>query len=252
MREIGAGAIIHFSPGGAASYNKSRPFKSRRIAHLPFSHFLFFDVLLGKKDEFRRLYAQLELLKDKNVRLGNRRLVAKIAAMQEAANSAETQVATIHAISATLRSCETSEVMSSTQGEESLNDSESEEVAKKGTQGKRRSKCFVCIESSSSSTSKSSSAKKKGGNKGAAAKRASRSTSVNYPSESAAVEEQQPPPPPPATNVKPPPPAAALTVKGISDVKTEQQQSKAEEQPEKQVSNEYNIVLFVFCLFFII
>lgn len=37
------------------------------------------------QEEFRRLYIQLELLKEKNVRIGNRHLVAKISAMQEAA-----------------------------------------------------------------------------------------------------------------------------------------------------------------------
>lgn len=39
------------------------------------------------QEEFRRLYAQLEELKERNMRLGNRHLVAKIAAMQEAADN---------------------------------------------------------------------------------------------------------------------------------------------------------------------
>ncbi|KAK7080003.1 hypothetical protein SK128_012093 [Halocaridina rubra] len=42
------------------------------------------------QEEFRRLYMQLEMLKEKNLRLGNRLLFAKIAAMQEAANTAST------------------------------------------------------------------------------------------------------------------------------------------------------------------
>ncbi|CAG7828821.1 unnamed protein product [Allacma fusca] len=40
-----------------------------------------------KEEEFRRLYYQLEELKERNMRLGNRHLVAKITAMQEAADS---------------------------------------------------------------------------------------------------------------------------------------------------------------------
>ncbi|XP_075215096.1 putative G-protein coupled receptor CG31760 [Lycorma delicatula] len=37
------------------------------------------------QDEFRRLYTQLELLRERNMRVGNRHLAAKITAMQEAA-----------------------------------------------------------------------------------------------------------------------------------------------------------------------
>lgn len=44
-----------------------------------FSYFLYFQ------EEFRRLYTQLELLKEKNMRHGNRHLAAKITAMQDAA-----------------------------------------------------------------------------------------------------------------------------------------------------------------------
>ncbi|OXU29166.1 hypothetical protein TSAR_006034 [Trichomalopsis sarcophagae] len=57
----------------------------------------------GMMEEFRRLYTQLELLKEKNARLGNRNMVEKIAAMQEAANRAGTQVSAINAISWTLQ-----------------------------------------------------------------------------------------------------------------------------------------------------
>ncbi|XP_043278235.1 probable G-protein coupled receptor 158 [Venturia canescens] len=57
----------------------------------------------GVTEEFRRLYAQLELLKEKNMRLGNRHLATKIQAMQEAAGRAETQISTIQAISSSLR-----------------------------------------------------------------------------------------------------------------------------------------------------
>lgn len=41
------------------------------------------------QEEFRRLYMQLEHLKEKNMRFGNRHLTAKIAAMQEAASRQE-------------------------------------------------------------------------------------------------------------------------------------------------------------------
>lgn len=39
------------------------------------------------QDEFLRLYTQLELLKEKNMRIGNRHLASKITAMQDAARS---------------------------------------------------------------------------------------------------------------------------------------------------------------------
>ncbi|XP_012273429.1 probable G-protein coupled receptor CG31760 isoform X2 [Orussus abietinus] len=57
----------------------------------------------GVTEEFRRLCSQLEHLKERNMRSGNRELVAKITAMQEAANRAETQVSTIQAICSSLR-----------------------------------------------------------------------------------------------------------------------------------------------------
>ena len=60
------------------------------------------------QEEFRRLYTQLELLKEKNARLGNRQLFEKIVAMQEAANRVETQVSTIHPISWSLQEKESS------------------------------------------------------------------------------------------------------------------------------------------------
>ncbi|KAL2713907.1 putative G-protein coupled receptor CG31760 [Vespula squamosa] len=57
----------------------------------------------GTTEEFRRLIAQLDVLKEKNVLLGNHYLVSKIAAMQEAANRSEAQVSTIQAISTSIR-----------------------------------------------------------------------------------------------------------------------------------------------------
>lgn len=56
--------------------------------HLDYGWFImrmFFVTLF--QEEFRRLYGQLEELKERNMRLGNRHLVAKIAAMQEAADN---------------------------------------------------------------------------------------------------------------------------------------------------------------------
>jgi len=44
-------------------------------------------LAFSSQEEFRRLYFQLEELKERNMRLGNRHLVAKIAAMQEAADN---------------------------------------------------------------------------------------------------------------------------------------------------------------------
>lgn len=55
------------------------------------------------QEEFRRFINQLEVLKEKNVLLGNHHLVNKLAAMQEAANRAETQVSTIQTISSSMR-----------------------------------------------------------------------------------------------------------------------------------------------------
>ncbi|XP_054009864.1 probable G-protein coupled receptor 158 [Hylaeus anthracinus] len=63
----------------------------------------FTDESDGATEEFRRFINQLEVLKEKNVLLGNHHLVNKLAAMQEAANRAETRVSTIQAISSSMR-----------------------------------------------------------------------------------------------------------------------------------------------------
>lgn len=55
------------------------------------------------QEEFRRLCTQLELLKDRNSRKGNRMIICKIAAMLEAASHAETQISTVQAISSSMR-----------------------------------------------------------------------------------------------------------------------------------------------------
>ncbi|XP_076061423.1 putative G-protein coupled receptor CG31760 [Oratosquilla oratoria] len=44
------------------------------------------------QEEFRRLYMQLEVLKERNLRMGNRHLAAKITAMQQAASSPEVAI----------------------------------------------------------------------------------------------------------------------------------------------------------------
>lgn len=49
--------------------------------------FIFF--LSCPQEEFRRLYTQLELLKQRNMKLGNRHLQYKLSAMTEAANKDE-------------------------------------------------------------------------------------------------------------------------------------------------------------------
>lgn len=53
-------------------------------------------------DEFRRLLNQLEVLKEKNILLGNQELVSKLAAMLDASNRIEAQVSTIQAISTSI------------------------------------------------------------------------------------------------------------------------------------------------------
>ncbi|XP_026673296.1 uncharacterized protein LOC108629710 [Ceratina calcarata] len=63
----------------------------------------FTDESDGATEEFRRLINQLEVLKEKNVLLGNHHLVNKLAAMQEAAHRSEAQVSTIQAISSSMR-----------------------------------------------------------------------------------------------------------------------------------------------------
>lgn len=54
------------------------------------------------QEEFRRLLNQLEVLKEKNILLGNQELVGKLAAMLEASNRIEAQVSTIQAISTSI------------------------------------------------------------------------------------------------------------------------------------------------------
>lgn len=54
------------------------------------------------QEEFRRLLNQLEILKEKNLLLGNQELSSKLAAMLDASNRVEAQVSTIQAISTSI------------------------------------------------------------------------------------------------------------------------------------------------------
>lgn len=54
------------------------------------------------QEEFRRLLNQLEILKEKNILLGNQELSSKLAAMLDASNRVEAQVSTIQAISTSI------------------------------------------------------------------------------------------------------------------------------------------------------
>lgn len=54
------------------------------------------------QEEFRRLLNQLEILKEKNILLGNQELSSKLGAMLDASNRVEAQVSTIQAISTSI------------------------------------------------------------------------------------------------------------------------------------------------------
>jgi hypothetical protein len=64
--------------------------KNGKMFFLIFTIFGFFCL----QEEFQRLYTQLEQLKEKNMRLGNRHLAARISAMQEAAKQSYNE--TVH------------------------------------------------------------------------------------------------------------------------------------------------------------
>lgn len=54
------------------------------------------------QEEFRRLLNQLEILKEKNILLGNQELSSKLGAMLDASNRVEAQVSTIQVISTSI------------------------------------------------------------------------------------------------------------------------------------------------------
>ncbi|KAI4494446.1 hypothetical protein M0802_008938 [Mischocyttarus mexicanus] len=97
----------------------------------------------GSTEEFRRLIAQLDVLKEKNVLLGNHYLVNKIVSMQEAANRSEAQVSTIQAISTSIR-------LNDLNGSRTFVESEAgvscEKDHKRGGMGQHEKKCQACIE----------------------------------------------------------------------------------------------------------
>ncbi|XP_006610332.1 probable G-protein coupled receptor CG31760 [Apis dorsata] len=102
----------------------------------------FTDESDGATEEFRRFINQLEVLKEKNVLLGNHHLVNKLAAMQEAANRAETQVSTIQAISSSMR-------LNDLNGSTTIAETDvggSLKGDRKGGEVKGEKKCEACVE----------------------------------------------------------------------------------------------------------
>ncbi|CAK9826495.1 hypothetical protein ANTRET_LOCUS4339 [Anthophora retusa] len=96
------------------------------------------------QEEFRRLISQLEVLKEKNMLLGNHHLVNKLAAMQEAANRAETQVSTIQAISSSMRLNDLNG--STTIAETDVGGSFKSDADQKGEEIKEERRCQACVE----------------------------------------------------------------------------------------------------------
>ncbi|XP_076236374.1 metabotropic glycine receptor [Calliopsis andreniformis] len=104
----------------------------------------FTDESDGATEEFRRFINQLEVLKEKNVLLGNHHLVNKLAAMQEAANRAETQVSTIQAISSSMRLNDLSG--STAIAETDIGGSYQSDKEQKGGESKEEKRCQACVE----------------------------------------------------------------------------------------------------------
>ncbi|XP_011872163.1 PREDICTED: probable G-protein coupled receptor 158 [Vollenhovia emeryi] len=93
-------------------------------------------------EEFRRLLNQLEILKEKNILLGNQELSSKLAAMLDASNRIEAQVSTIQAISTNI--VQLNDLNKSTK-ETNLGQACQEQTrAGNGSQGENR--CRACIE----------------------------------------------------------------------------------------------------------
>ncbi|RZC38844.1 hypothetical protein BDFB_008764 [Asbolus verrucosus] len=69
--------------GKARAGNSQYTSTNSSVGGLEYSKYSEQDV----QEEFLRLYTQLELLKEKNMRIGNRHLASKITAMQDAARS---------------------------------------------------------------------------------------------------------------------------------------------------------------------
>ncbi|KAM0734433.1 putative G-protein coupled receptor [Formica fusca] len=96
-------------------------------------------------EEFRRLLNQLEVLKEKNILLGNQELVSKLAAMLDASNRIEAQVSTIQAISTSIiqsndldKSTKETNLGQACQG--------SQEQDRSGNDLQNENRCRACIE----------------------------------------------------------------------------------------------------------
>lgn len=74
--------------GKARSGNSQYTSTNSSIGGLEYSKYTEQDVL----EEFQRLSTQLEILKEKNMRMGNRHLASKIIAMQDAARSHDSTI----------------------------------------------------------------------------------------------------------------------------------------------------------------
>ncbi|XP_012541808.3 probable G-protein coupled receptor 158 [Monomorium pharaonis] len=93
-------------------------------------------------DEFRRLLNQLEVLKEKNILLGNQELSRKLAAMLDASNRVEAQVSTIQAISTSI--VQLNDLSKSTK-ETNLGQI-CQEQARAGNSSQGENRCRACIE----------------------------------------------------------------------------------------------------------
>ncbi|XP_034185543.2 metabotropic glycine receptor isoform X1 [Osmia lignaria lignaria] len=132
----------HFGATGKFLGKSSRPAgTSNQTNSISLQQGNFTDESDGATEEFRRFINQLEVLKEKNVLLGNHHLVNKLAAMQEAANRAETQVSTIQAISSSMR-------LNDLNGSTAIAETEVGEPYKSDEKGgdTKEKRCQACIE----------------------------------------------------------------------------------------------------------
>ncbi|KAG5329259.1 Y1760 protein, partial [Acromyrmex charruanus] len=93
-------------------------------------------------EEFRRLLNQLEILKEKNILLGNQELSRKLAAMLDASNRVEAQVSTIQAISTSI--VQLNDLNKSTK-ETNLGQA-CQEQTQTGNGSRSENRCRACIE----------------------------------------------------------------------------------------------------------
>ncbi|XP_060829665.1 metabotropic glycine receptor-like [Bombus pascuorum] len=135
----------HSGATGKFLGKSSRPTgTSNQTNSISLQHGNFTDESDGATEEFRRFIIQLEVLKEKNVLLGNHHLVNKLAAMQEAANRVETQVSTIQVISCGMRLNDLNG--STTIAETDVGGSFKNDVDQKGGEVREEKKCQACVE----------------------------------------------------------------------------------------------------------